>query len=110
MKILIQMEGFTVSGTARIYNFQVINESGESRQFRVRVPLDSFRTTPLKFQDGPLITRERLQQELELETTDLHAKPQLAVCESDIEAYMAKHYPPKARKWTPPTRSSGSPL
>ena len=110
MKILIQMEGFTVSGTARTYNFQVIDEAGESRQFRVQVPLESFRATPLKFQDGPLITRERLQQELDLETQELHAKSQLAVCESDIQAYMARHYPPKARKWTPAARPAGSSL
>jgi hypothetical protein len=109
MKIHIQMEGFTVSGSARIYSFQVIDEGGESRQFRVQVPLESFRATPLKFQDGPLITRERLQQELDQETAELHAKTQLAVCESDIQAYMEKHYPPKARKWTP-TRLTESSL
>jgi hypothetical protein len=110
MKVQIQMEGFTVSGTDRIYNFHVIDEAGESRQFQVEVPLKSFRATPLKFQDGPLITRERLQVELDLETTDLHAETRLAVCESDIRAYMEKHYPPKARKWTPPARGTESPL
>lgn len=110
MKILIQLEGFTVSDSARAYNFQVIDEAGESRRFCVRVPLESFRVTPLKFQDGPLITRERLQQELDLETAELHAKTQLAVCDLDIEAYMTKHYPPKARKWTPAARPAGSSL
>src|SRR3989304_9910417 len=101
MKILIQMEGFTVSGTSRTYHFRVIDEAGDSRHFRVQVSFESFRATPLKFQDGPLITRERLQQELDSETQELHAKPQLAICESDIQTYMSKHYPPKARKWTP---------
>ena len=59
MKILIQLEGFTVTSTSRTYNFRVIDEAGESRRFCVQVPLESFRATPLKFQDGPLLTRER---------------------------------------------------
>ena len=99
MKILIQLEGFTVSIASRTYSFQVTDETGESRQFRVQVALESFRATPLKFQDGPLISRERLQQELDLETQEAHAKTQLAISESDIQAYMTKHYPPKARNW-----------
>jgi hypothetical protein len=110
MKIMIQLEGFSVSGTARTYNFKVMDEAGESRWFAVQVLLEAFRATPLKFQDGPLITRERLQQELDLETQELHAHSNLAVCESDIHAYMERHYPPKARKWTPALRSAGSSL
>jgi hypothetical protein len=108
MKTLVQMEGFTVSGTARTYSFQVVDEAGESRHFRVLVPLESFRATPLKFQDGPLITRERLQQELDLETEELQAKTHLAICELDIQAYMARHYPPKARKWAPSVKTTDS--
>ena len=99
MKILIQMEGFTVSGTSRTYHFRVIDEAGDSRRFRVQVALESFRATPLKFQDGPLITRERLQQELDRETQELHAETHLAVGEPDIQAYLLRHYPPKARRW-----------
>jgi hypothetical protein len=110
MKILIQLEGFNVSGSDRTYNFHVIDEAGGSRLFCVQVPLESFRATPLKFQDGPLITRERLQQELDLETQERHAKSHLAVGESDIHAYLARHYPPKARKWTPQAKSAGSSL
>jgi hypothetical protein len=100
MKNFIQLEGFTVSGSFRAYSFQVIVEGGESRRFIVKVALESFRTTPLKFQDGPLISRERVQQALDTETQDLQAKAQLAVGEPEIQAYMIKHYPPKARKWT----------
>ena len=108
MKILIQLEGFTVSGISRTYNFQVIDEAGESRRFCVQVSLESFRATPLKFQDGPLITRERLLAELDLETQELHAKTHLAVGESDIQAYMARHYPPKVRKWSQPIKLARS--
>ena len=108
MKIFIQLQGFTVSATSRSYNFQLIDGAGESRQFCVQVPLESFRATPLKFQDGPLITRERLQQELDRETQELHAESHLAVDESDIQAYMVRHYPPKARKWTQASKPGGT--
>ena len=99
MTTMIQMEGFTVSTTSRTYNFRVIDPSGESRQFAVRVPLESFRATPLKFQDGPLITRERLKQELDRETQELPAEANLNVGEPDIRDYLERHYPPKARNW-----------
>lgn len=98
MKILVQFEGFTVSTISRTYNFRVIDAPGESRQFSVQVPLESFRATPLKFQDGPLITLERLKQELDRETQESHAEAHLNVGEPDILGYLERHYPPKARK------------
>ena len=97
MNTVIQLVGFTVSTTSRTYNFLVIDASGESRRFAVRVSLESFRATPLKFQDGPLITRERLKQELDRETQELHAEANLNVGEPEIVDYLKKHYPPKAR-------------
>ena len=100
MKILIQLEGFTVSTTSRTYNFRVIDAPGESRQFCVQVLLESFRATPLKVQDGPLISCERLKQELDRETQGLHAEAHLNIGESDIQGYLERHYPPKAREWT----------
>jgi len=105
MKMLVQSDGFTVSTTSRTYNFQVIDAPGESRQFSVEVSLDSFRATPLKFQDGPLITRERLVQELARETEQSHAEVHMRIGNPDIVQYLERHYPPKARKWTPPTKA-----
>jgi hypothetical protein len=99
MNTLIQLEGFIVTTTSRTYNFLVIDPSGGSRHFAVRVPLESFRPTRLKFQDGPLITRERLLQELDRETQELRAEALLNVGEPDILIYMERHYPPKARTW-----------
>ena len=104
MKILIQSEGFTVSNTSRTYSFQVTDAPGEYRKFSVEVSLESFQATPLKFQDGPLITRERLVQELDRETEALHAEAHMRIGDPDILQYMERHYPPKARKWAPTTK------
>ncbi len=105
MKILIQMEGFIVSATSRTYNFQVTDTPGEFRKFSVEVSLESFQATPLKFQDGPLITRERLEQELDRETEALHAEAHMRIGDPDILQYLGRHYPPKMRTWTPPSKA-----
>ena len=104
-KDLIQFQGFAVSATDRAYHYVVIDATGETRQFCVTVSLESFRKTPLKFQDGPLITLERLKQELEGETQESHAEARLKIGQPDIVSYMERHYPPKARTWTPLGRS-----
>lgn len=95
----IQLKNFVVSQKCRTYSYQVIDPAGEIRQFTVEVSLDLFRTSPLKFQDGPLISRERLLGELEREAAGLLANGQLQVSEPDIRGYMERHYPPKARTW-----------
>lgn len=106
MKIQIQSQGFTVSSTARTYNFQVICAPGESRKFSVEVLLESFQATPLKFQDGPLITHERLQQALEGETKESQVNAHMRIGNPDILHYLDRHYPPKVRKWSPPTNAN----
>jgi hypothetical protein len=107
-KVAIQLEGFTVSRSCRTYNFRVTDAPGEFRQFSVHVLLEWFRATPLKFQDGPLLTLERLKQELDRETGDSHAQASLSVGKPDIVEYLERHYPPKARTWHPvlPARMS----
>jgi hypothetical protein len=106
MNMLVQSDGIIVSTTSRTYNFRVIDAPGESRQFSVEVSLDSFQATPLKFQDGPLITRERLVQELDRETEELPAETHMRIGNPDILQYLERHYPPKTRKWTPPTKAA----
>jgi hypothetical protein len=102
MKVQIQSEGFIVSTISRTYNFQVTDAPGEYRKFSVEVALESFQATALKFQDGPLITRERLEQELGRETEESRAEAQMRIGGADISQYLERHYPPKARKWPPP--------
>ena len=104
MRILIQYKGFIVSPTSRTYNFHVINAPGESRQFTVRVPSESFRLTPLKFQDGPPISFERLQHEIDKETQESHGEAGLNISGSDIQEYLDKQHPRKLRKKEPAAR------
>lgn len=93
--ILIQYEGFDVASASRVYNFLVIDSPGVSRQFTVDVPSESFRSTPLKFQDGPSISLQRLKQELNRETEKAHAEAHLNIGDQDIQEYLERHYPRK---------------
>ena len=103
-KILIQFEGVDVSVTSRTYNFLVIDAPGQSRHFRVRVSAELFRATALQFQDGPPISFERLQRQIDAETSESHAGSHLSIAETDIQEYMKRHYPPKDRKRGPAPR------
>ena len=93
MDVLIQYEGFIIADASRVYNFVVIEAPGVSRQFTVGVPSESFRLTPLKFQDGPSISLQRLKQELGRETEKAHAEAHLHIGEQDIQEYLERHYP-----------------
>lgn len=97
----VQFKGMIVSDRCRTYSYEVIGCSGDTRQFTVEVALELFRTSPLKFQDGPLISRERVVGELERGLQGFRLDEHLNVLEPDIVGYMARHYPPKARTWNP---------
>jgi len=102
IKQLIRLTGLIVSETCRTYHYEVINssgESGETRQFHVRISLELFRNSPLKYQDGPLLTREHLEAQLDRESQGAPAGSPLNVTVPDIQGYMERHYPPKARNW-----------
>ena len=101
MSISIRFEGFVVARTSRTYNFEVIDALGESRQFIVKVPSESFRPAFLTFQDGPAISFERLKFEIDGETQESHAKAQLNIGEPDIQEYLERHHPRKIRKKKP---------
>jgi hypothetical protein len=62
----------------------------------------------LKFQDGPPISFERLKQELDRETQESHAEAHLNIGELDIQQYVERHYPPKARQKYPGFKISRS--
>ena len=101
MRIPIQYEGCVVSTTARTYNFRVIDSPGQSRQFRVQVRSELFRGALLKFQDGPPISFERVQQEIHGETPELNAEAFLHIAETDIHEYLGRHYPRKKSRGRP---------
>ncbi len=91
----IQYVGFSVVATSRIYSFRAIRALEGLREFTVKVQFDTFRTTPLRFQDGPDICLTRLRRELERETQESHAKLNLQVEEQDVREYVQRHYPRK---------------
>ena len=95
MNILIQYEGFVVAPASRVYNFLVIDALGASRQFTVKVSTESFRSSSLKFQDGPPISFELVKHALDAETQETPAKAHLHIGEGDILEYMGRHYPRK---------------
>jgi len=101
MSIPIQYEVCVVSTTSRTYNFRVIDGPGQARQFSVKIPSELFRSTLLKYQDGPPISFERLKQEIAGETQELQAKAHLNIAETDIHEFMERHYPRKNRKKYP---------
>ena len=92
MNLPIQYEGFVVSNVSRVYNFIVMDILRGSRHFTVKIASESFRSTPLKFQDGPAISYERVKQEL---ASDTPSAAQLNIGEQDIEEYLKRHYPRK---------------
>lgn len=97
----IQYVGFNVGATARNYNFLVKDAPGEAREFTVVVQFESFRSTALKFQDGPDLCFTRLKRALEKETEAERAGPSLSIEREDIQEYLERHHPPK-RSPAPP--------
>ena len=90
MNLPVQYEGFVVFASSRVYTFHVMDALQQGRQFTVKIATESFRSTPLKFQDGPAISYERIKQELAGEPP---AKAQLEISAQDIEEYIKRHYP-----------------
>jgi hypothetical protein len=88
----IQYIGFNVAASSRIYNFDVIDKVEEAREFTVNVQSEAFRSTHLKFQDGPGICFERLEQELERETQKARAEAHLSIGKRDIQDYLEGRY------------------
>ena len=91
----IQYVDFVLSDDSRRYTFDVVDAVGKIREFSVIVPLEAFRQSGLKAQDGPGICYARLVQELERESMDLHAGTLLHIETYDILDYLKKQYPRK---------------
>jgi hypothetical protein len=99
--VYIQYVGFIVGGGSRFYDFDVIDAAEKAREFTIKVRSEAFRSSPLRFQDGPDICFKRLEQELEGETRESRAQSHLEVGEKEIQEYVARNYPSK-----PSTRES----
>jgi len=104
----IQYSGFKVAENSRIYSFKVLDAAKVQREFTVRIPSDTNHWASLKLQDGPGICFERLEKELDGETTVALAQTELSITEQDIQEYMKRHYPPpKPRVFKSATDESG---
>ena len=106
MSILIQYEGFVVSTTSRTYNFRVIDGPEGTRQFTVEVACESFRSTLLRFQDGPPICFDRVTRELDRETPESRAQTDLRIAEPEIQEYLEHHYRRKSPRRGPAPKPS----
>lgn len=91
----IQYVGFNVGATARVYTFRVVEALEKIREFTVKVQLQAFRSTPLKFQDGPDLCLARLKRELEGETQASRAGLNLRIEGEDIQHYLERRHPRK---------------
>ena len=98
MSMFIKYMGFTVVATDRFYNFSVNGASDEPRKFIVGIPSTSFVRAQLKFQDGPAISFQRLKEEIDRESSDCPAQPQLTISGHDIEDYLVTQHPKKVQK------------
>jgi len=96
----IQYSGFNVGAGSRFYNFNVIG-AAEAREFTVKVQSEAFRSSSLRFQDGPDISFKRLEQELKGETKESRAKTLLEVGNQEIQEYVERNYPRKPSKREP---------
>jgi hypothetical protein len=91
----IQYVDFIPSDGTRRYTFDVIDAVGKSREFSVIVPLEAFRRSGLRAQDGPGICYDRMVQALEEETEETRAVTPMQIKDQDIAEYLRKHYPRK---------------
>jgi len=95
-RVNIQYVGFNVAAASRTYTFRVVDAAVEARQFTVKIQSEAFRSTALKFQDGPEICFSRLKRELEGGNQESRAaKPHLHIGDQDIQEYLQRRRPRK---------------
>src|SRR5580700_10135154 len=87
----IQYVGFNGTASSRVYNFHVIDNPEESREFAVEVQSGAFQPSQLRFQDGPAITFECLKKGLAEETPAASAVRHLNIGEPEVRAYLETH-------------------
>ncbi|MGH9803988.1 MAG: hypothetical protein ACRD4D_02355 [Candidatus Acidiferrales bacterium] len=103
----IQYRGFAQAETSRVYSFVVTEGVEDARQFSVKILLTVFRTTALRFQDGPEICCDRLKRELAGETQEARAASHLTINAGDTQDYLDRRHPRK-RKSAPSGLSFGA--
>lgn len=94
----IQYRGFAQAETSRVYNFVVTEGVEDARKFTVKILLTVFRTTALRFQDGPEICSDRLKRELAGETGEARAASHLTINPDDTQNYLDRRHPRKRKQ------------
>ena len=105
----IQYRGFEQAATSRLYSFLVTHGVEDTREFTVKILLTIFRSTGLKFQDGPEICCDRLKRELAGESEEARAASHLTINSGDTQEYLDRRHPRK-RKPAPSGLSFGAGL
>lgn len=91
----IQYRGFEQAGTSRVYSFVVTEGMEDARNFTVKIQLTVFRSTRLKFQDGPEICSDRLKRELAGESQETRAASHLTINPGDTQEFLDRRHPRK---------------
>jgi len=94
----IQYRGFEQAETSRVYSFVVTDAADDPREFSVKILLAVFRTTGLRFQDGPEICCDRLKRELAGETGAARAASHLTINAGDTQDYLDRRHPRKRKQ------------
>jgi hypothetical protein len=95
--VTIQYRGFTQAETSRVYDFVVSEGAEDARKFTVKILLTFFRSTALRFQDGPEICCDRLKRELAGETQEARAASHLTISAGDTQDYLDRRHPRKRK-------------
>jgi len=89
----VEYLGFTAKALAREYRLR-IHRGDEVHDFMVAVPNEAFLKHRLKYQDGPEVCFLKLQRAL-ADGEGTLPDAELAITESDLEAYRVAHTPKK---------------
>jgi hypothetical protein len=92
----VEYLGFTTTTLAREYHLRV-HQGAEIHDFMVAVSNDAFLDHRLKYQDGPEICFLKLQRAL-AEGEGSLPESELAVTQSDLDAYRTAHTPQKRKR------------
>jgi len=93
----IQYQGFEQAATSRVYNFVVTEGVEVTREFYVKIHLTVFRSTGLRYQDGPEICCDRLKRELAGESEEARAASHLTINAGDTLEYLDRRHPRKRK-------------
>ena len=94
----IQYLGFEQDLKCRKYSFRVIETLKENREFHLSVENQAVLACKFKFQDIPDLCFSRLKRDLATEKPGEFVALQSFVSETELNEYIAEHYPSKKKR------------